>query len=141
MKKIIKKAWILLIVAAIMLSMFSGTVLTTTASAGSSRRVAISAGHEYSLVTMTDGTLWAWGRNSHGRLGDGTTTNRAQPVQMLTNVVYATAGVNSSAAIRTDGTLWTWGLNSSSQLGDGTSTTRLSPVPVSYTHLRAPRDA
>ena len=130
MKKTIKKAWVLLIVAAIVLSMFSGVVLTTTASAGSLRRVAISAGHEYSLVTMTDGTLWAWGRNSHGRLGDGTTANRVQPVQVLTNVVYATAGVNSSAAIRTDGTLWTWGLNSSGQLGDGTSTTRLSPVQV-----------
>jgi len=51
MKKIIKKAWILLIVMAIVLSMFSGAILTTTASAGSPRLVAISAGHEYSLVT------------------------------------------------------------------------------------------
>jgi|18_taG_2_1085343.scaffolds.fasta_scaffold35731_2 alpha-tubulin suppressor-like RCC1 family protein len=85
------------------------------------------------LAVKSDGTLWAWGDNSAGALGDGSTTNRSSPVQIgsLTDwSEVATIGTSSSAAIKTDGTLWTWGENSHGQLGDGSQTDRSSPAQV-----------
>jgi len=80
----------------------------------------------------TDGTLWAWGANSDGALGDGTITNRNSPVQIgsLTNWSVVSGANNCGAAIKTDGTLWTWGNNGNGQLGSGTTTNRSSPVQV-----------
>lgn len=79
-----------------------------------------------------DGTLWGWGANGSGRLGDNTTVHRSSPVQTIafgTNwkAVAANAHV---LAIKTDGTLWGWGFNNVGQLGDNTATHRSSPVQV-----------
>lgn len=66
----------------------------------------------YTLAIKTNGTLWAWGANDQGRLGDGTTTYRSSPVQIGTgtNWVSASAGVHGiSFALKSDGTLWGWG--------------------------------
>ena len=72
------------------------------------------------MAIKTDGTLWAWGRNTEGQLGDGTTTDRTSPVQVLDRVAAVSAGTGHTMAIKTDGTLWAWGSNGSGQLGDGT---------------------
>ena len=96
----------------------------------------ISAGNTFSGAIKTDGTLWLWGYNEHGRLGDNTITSRSSPVQTVsggTNWRQLTVnGVTISGAsafgIKTDGTLWSWGENSSGQLGDNTVTNRSSPV-------------
>ena len=69
-----------------------------------------------------DGTLWAWGENDHGQLGDGTTINRSSPVSVvggITDWVYATTGANISFGIREDGTGWAWGYNGDGGLGIG----------------------
>ncbi len=73
--------------------------------------VAVAAGTAHVLALKSDGTVWAWGRNDFGQLGDGTTTNRASAVQVLdlTGVVAIAAGNNSGMAIGGDGTLWIWG--------------------------------
>jgi len=92
--------------------------------------IPITAGGAHSLAIMSDGTLWAWGWNEYGQLGDGTATDRHRPVQVLTDVVSVTAGVYHSLAIRSDGTLWAWGRNEYGQLGDGTATDRHKPVQV-----------
>ena len=126
MKKIIKKAWVLLIVTAIVLSMFSGIA----SAAAQDRVVAVAAREHSSFAIRSDGTLWAWGRNVHGQLGDGTTINRTTPVQVLTNVIDVALGDSHTLALRADGTLWAWGLNSSGQLGDGTTTNRHIPVQI-----------
>ncbi|MGJ5813755.1 RCC1 repeat-containing protein [Paludibaculum fermentans] len=94
--------------------------------------VAVSGGKFHSLALKNDGTVWAWGDNAAGQLGDGTTTTRQSPVQVpgLTGITAISAGDNHSVARKSDGTVYSWGLNSSGQLGDGTTTSRLSPVVV-----------
>lgn len=83
------------------------------------------------VSTKTDGTLWLWGCNAQGQLGDNTIISRSSPVQTISNVTtwksVTTSGAHSSA-IKTDGTLWTWGCNTFGELGDNTATFRSSPV-------------
>ena len=86
----------------------------------------------HTVAVKTDGTLWAWGANASGQLGDGTTTNHSSPVQVGTATDWASvaAGSDHTVAVKTDGTLWAWGDNCSGQLGDGTTTNHSSPVQV-----------
>jgi alpha-tubulin suppressor-like RCC1 family protein len=86
----------------------------------------------HSLLLREDGTVWAWGNNSYGQLGDGTTTVRTLPVRVvgLDNVKHIAAGRTHSLALKNDGTVWAWGFNGYGQLGDGTLTNRNTPVQV-----------
>ncbi len=74
---------------------------------------AVSCGEDHTLAVRADGTLWAWGLNEQGQLGDGTLGSRVTPTQVGTATHWAsvTAGKQRSFAIRTDGTLWAWGSN------------------------------
>jgi alpha-tubulin suppressor-like RCC1 family protein len=97
------------------------------------RWVAISTGNRHSLGLKADGTLWAWGANEYGQLGDGTTTNKSVPVQVGTDNHWLTiaAGDSHSLGTKTDGTLWAWGKNSDAgQLGDGSYIDQLTPIQV-----------
>ncbi|HEX6873138.1 MAG TPA: cell wall anchor protein, partial [Micromonosporaceae bacterium] len=82
----------------------------------------IAASGTHSMALKTDGTVWAWGNNYQGMLGDGTTTNRSYPVQVvgLSGVTQIAAGGMHSLALRSDGSVWSWGANDRGQLGDGT---------------------
>lgn len=84
--------------------------------------VDISGSLFHSLALKNDGTVWAWGENGAGRLGDGTTTDRNKPVKVtgLTGVRAISAGTGHSMAAKADGTVWTWGSNVDGELGDGT---------------------
>ncbi len=90
------------------------------------------AGINYSLAIKADGTLWAWGGNGSGQLGDGTYTNQNTPTQIETDTdwVDITAGGGHTLAIKTDGTLWAWGYNYIGQLGDGTITNKSTPTQI-----------
>jgi hypothetical protein len=95
--------------------------------------VQTSAGGAHSLGVRTNGSLWAWGLNTGGRLGDSTTTARSSPVSVVggfTDWTQASAGDTHSIGVRANGTLWAWGNNGNGRLGDGTVTSRLSPVLV-----------
>ena len=86
-----------------------------------------------SIAIKTDGTLWTWGNNTQGRLGDGTTVSRCSPGTIAgggTTWCAAAASSISVTAIKTDGTLWTWGCNCRGKLGDGTTVDRCSPGTV-----------
>ncbi len=80
----------------------------------------VAAGGDFTVALKTDGTLWAWGGNDYGQLGNDTGVSSSQPVQVLDQVTAVSAGDYHVAAIRADGTLWTWGDNLYGQLGDGT---------------------
>ena len=98
--------------------------------------VAISAGATHALALKSDGSVWAWGTNESGRLGDGTTTARVHPVRVLTaggpltDVVAIAAGGMGGMALRQDGTVWTWGDNTFGQLGNDTTVARSLAGPV-----------
>lgn len=72
----------------------------------------IATGLSYSLGVQTDGTLWAWGDNGFGQLGNGTTTDSNIPIQIGTGNNWSKVFTidRTSFAIKTDGTLWSWGL-------------------------------
>ena len=92
----------------------------------------VTAGGGFGLATKTDGTLWSWGNNGDGQLGDGTVINRSSPVQLgaLTTWSKIAGADQHSIATKTDGTLWTWGQNGSGQLGQGNIINRSSPVQI-----------
>ncbi len=98
----------------------------------SSTAIDIAAGGYHSLALLEDGTVWAWGANGNGQLGDGTTTASSLPVQVLgiTNAIDIAAGEYHSLALLDDGTVWAWGANAYGQLGDGTTTSSSVPVQV-----------
>ncbi|MBF0545279.1 MAG: tetratricopeptide repeat protein [Candidatus Riflebacteria bacterium] len=85
--------------------------------------ISIAAGESHSLALKNDGTVWSWGTNSWGELGDCSTQDRMTPVKVasLTDVIAIAAGENLSVALRKDGTVWTWGRNDFGQLGHESS--------------------
>ena len=76
---------------------------------------------DHTVALKTDGTVWAWGYNGWGQLGDGTTTNKTTPVQVsgLSGVIAIAAEGNCTAALKSDGTVWAWGDNAYGQLVTG----------------------
>jgi alpha-tubulin suppressor-like RCC1 family protein len=92
----------------------------------------ISAGFGHNLAT-TAGFVIAWGNNSNGQLGDGSTTTWYSPTLLfsLPYITAVSAGVYHSLALDIDGGVWAWGANAGGRLGDGTTTDRLDPVRVS----------
>ena len=82
--------------------------------------------------------LFAWGQNTYGQLGDGTTTNRNTPTAIgSSNWKAIELGYFYSLGIRGDDKLYAWGLNTDGQLGDGTTTNRTSPVAIGSSTWKA----
>jgi alpha-tubulin suppressor-like RCC1 family protein len=93
---------------------------------------AIAAGAGHSVALRQDGTIWTWGANFMGQLGDGSTINRPVPgrVPELPGSVAIAAGDIHTAAVDDQRTVWTWGGNFVGQIGDGSNMQRLSPYRV-----------
>ncbi len=114
-----------------------GTMMLSGTSFGAgSELTGIAAGFSHALVAKSDGTVWAWGNNDYGQLGDGTSgwdANKTEPVQVLglSDVKNVVGGENYSLAIKNDGTVWAWGFNGDGQLGEGTLENKKTPVEVS----------
>lgn len=94
---------------------------------------AIAAGGSHSLALDSNGTVWSWGYNGYGQLGNATTLgmNGYYPtVLSLQNITKIAAGGSHSLALDTSGNVWSWGYNHFGQLGDGTTTDKSTPVKV-----------
>lgn len=93
----------------------------------------IASGAFHCLVVKNDNTLWSWGRNTYGNLGNNTLINSSTPIQIngLTNVERLAAGTNFSLFYTSVGALWGCGRNASGQLGDGTFLQRNIPTQAS----------
>ena len=90
------------------------------------------AGTTSANCIKTDGTLWGWGGNDNGGIGDGTTTRRDSPVQVgsLSDWDTIDYGKEQGIAVKTDGTMWAWGANGDGILGLGDTTNRSSPTQI-----------
>ncbi|MCT1400347.1 S-layer homology domain-containing protein [Paenibacillus sp. p3-SID867] len=101
--------------------------------AGLSGIKAISGGLGYHGMALTEnGSVWTWGKNDNGELGNGTRIQQNAPVLVngLSDVTAIAAGGYYSLALKSNGTVWAWGVNGSGELGDGTTTDRYVPVQV-----------
>lgn len=99
--------------------------------------VAVSAGYSHTLALKNDGTVWAFGSNGDGELGQGDTNDTTVPVQVLwdesVTIVRVSAGSDFSTALDSQGRLWAWGKNNYSQMGLGaTGDDQLVPVQVPF---------
>jgi alpha-tubulin suppressor-like RCC1 family protein len=91
----------------------------------------ISAGYSHSTAIRDDNTLWSWGLNTSGQVGDITNASRSSPVQIGTSSwIQVSAGKDHTGGVKLDNTLWSWGLNTRGQLGDSTTVNKNSPVQV-----------
>ncbi|MEW6187051.1 MAG: hypothetical protein AB1585_15055, partial [Thermodesulfobacteriota bacterium] len=119
-----------LIIFAFILGLASSAAAVLNSTATLNNKIA--GGGYHTLKVKADGTLWAWGDNAYGQLGDGTTTDRHSPVQIGADNKWVTigAGYYQTVGLKADGTLWAWGRNNYGQLGDGTTTERHSPVQI-----------
>jgi alpha-tubulin suppressor-like RCC1 family protein len=96
----------------------------------------ISAGNYFGLAVQTNGTLWSWGLNDNGQLGDNTTVSRSSPVSVIggftdwCQVAAPAGGSRTVLAVRQNGTAWAWGAGTYGGLGDGTTVNKSSPVSV-----------
>ena len=98
--------------------------------------IAVAAGLYHTAAIKADGSLWGWGNNGYGQLGDGTASTRNVPVQEATHAttwIAVAAGAYHTVAVKADGTLWAWGYNYYGQLGTGSSDSSQHSTPVQIT--------
>jgi alpha-tubulin suppressor-like RCC1 family protein len=100
----------------------------------------VAAGDSYSLALTSDGKVYAWGANSEGQLGDGTTIERTIPVAVTlpadVTVASIAAGTDTSFAVTTTGAVYAWGDNSQGEFGNDSTTS--SATPELITTMPAP---
>jgi alpha-tubulin suppressor-like RCC1 family protein len=106
----------------------------------------IAAGSAHALALRADGTVWAWGANFNGQLGNNDNSlpnSQSTPVQVtdaagtgvLTGIVAIAAGGNHSMALRGDGTIWEWGANGNGELGNNDPSHTIQQKPVQVTGI------
>ena len=116
----------------------------TPAQVGAAVYTHLAAGQYHSLGLRGDGTLWAWGDNIYGQLGNatntGTDTANPTPTQVAGTYTQLAAGLSHSLALQADGSLLAWGHNLLGQLGSstnsGTNTANPTPLPVAGTYVQ-----
>jgi len=133
-KRISKKLISILMVFLLILQSFIAFDVNTVFGAPDNSSVyMVSTGVNHYAALKSNGTVWTWGQNSLGQLGNGTTTSSSVPVKVegLSDIISVAAGQDFTAALKNDGTVWAWGNNASGQLGDETTENRSLPIKVS----------
>ena len=112
----------------------AGTVTVTAAVAPWPKAgvVKVSAGLYHSIALRADGSMWAWGVNECGELGDGGTQNSNAPIRIGNDNDWeaVSSGESHNIALKSDGNLWGWGMNSYGEVGDGTRIERAAPARI-----------
>lgn len=91
----------------------------------------LAVGDRHTVLIKSDGTLWTWGENKNGQLGDCSYEGKATPIQISSETWKSvSASMVHTLAIKSDGTLWGWGMNTHGQLGDGTTEPKSRPVQI-----------
>ena len=94
----------------------------------------LAAGSNHTVALRNDGTVWTWGDNSFGQLGNGDTSSSSTPVQVtaLSGMTFTAvaAGSHHTVALRNDGTVWAWGNNDCGQLGNSDTSSSSTPIQV-----------
>jgi len=92
----------------------------------------LSAGDFHTLALRSDGSVWGWGLNQNGQIGDKTVVDKMAPTQIGTDKKWnvVSAGKAHSVGVKSDGTLWVWGRNFDGQLGDVTGVDKTAPIQV-----------
>tara|TARA_B100000686_G_scaffold245604_1_gene254851 strand:+ start:1665 stop:3584 length:1920 start_codon:yes stop_codon:yes gene_type:complete len=91
----------------------------------------VSCGTYHTLALKSDGTLWAWGLNNAGQLGDGTGQAKDEVTQVGSSSEWTSISASMhNMALKSDGTLWAWGFNNKGQLGDGTVISKNIPTQI-----------
>ena len=128
---VIKNRMVFLSCLVAIVSFFGMIAANGTSSASVTPQIA--GGDAHTIALKSEGTVWTWGYNVYGQLGDGSTTNRTTPVEVsnLSGITAVAGGFSHTIALKSDGTVWTWGYNTYGQLGDETNTSRSTPVKVS----------
>jgi len=101
--------------------------------------VSVWGGARAAIVLKADSSVWTWGMNSNGQLGNGATTDSSLPVQVLgpygagylTGTIAVMGGEEHNLALKSDGSVWAWGMNGVNQLGNGNASDSATPVQVS----------
>ena len=94
------------------------------------RATTVAAGYAHTMVIKDDGSLWAWGSNINGQVGNNSQEHQYSPVHIIDDVVAVAAGSWHSMAIRSDGSLWGWGANARGQLGSGSDADQFYPIHI-----------
>jgi alpha-tubulin suppressor-like RCC1 family protein len=126
----------------------ANVVVTTTRSSPVSLATttwrSVAAGLMHFAATKTDNTLWVWGRNTNGQLGNGNILAVSSPTQITGSYSKVVCGETATAAIKTDGTLWIWGNGGYGVMGNSASLGRSSPVQLgietNWTDIAISRD-
>lgn len=112
---------------------YSGIILATPTQVGADTDwVAVAAGPDHTVALKANGTLWGWGSNQVGQLGDQTNLEGRAPIRIGADTDWADVAArgDQTLAIKKDGRLFAWGLNADGQLGDGTSVNKDLPTLV-----------
>lgn len=114
-------------------SWFTGNIYGNTKPVSSSSSAKkISSGDHHTCAVLADATVWCWGQNNKGQLGDGTTTRRTRPVKVLglKGIADVSAGGRHSCAVDVAGKTYCWGAGSKGQLGNSRATDSFVPKPI-----------
>jgi alpha-tubulin suppressor-like RCC1 family protein len=136
------KAWGRNLVGQVGNGCFANPVATPVTVTGLSGVVAIAGGFNHSLALRNDGSVWTWGENKKGQLGDGSISNRnvAAAVPSFPSVVRIAGGGDNSMAVRSDGVPYIWGSNGFGELGGTALSTAYSSSPVAVPNLSGVTD-
>ncbi len=91
----------------------------------------LAAGWNHSIVLKDDGTVWSWGSDANGQLGDNQAGGQIpREITAFNTAIAVGAGDSHSLAVDSNGNVWAWGYNADGEVGDGTQTQRNSPVQI-----------